>query len=123
VTQAPLSATPSERHVDTIPPGSAWTGPARYYTVRARGQASKNAARYNPHPTPLARKIKNHMAVWRDCPGQLRSDVTGGFRVSSRPHSHRGLGRAGLKRDGHRGTEPAVLSALPHAARQDAAGT
>jgi uncharacterized protein (DUF427 family) len=42
----------------------AWKGLARYYTVRAGGQQNTNAAWYYPHPSPLARKIKNHVAFW-----------------------------------------------------------
>ena len=41
-----------------------WKGLARYYTVQAGGQVNKNAAWYYPHPSPLARKIKNHVAFW-----------------------------------------------------------
>ena len=41
-----------------------WKGLARYYTVRAGGQQNKNAAWYYPHPSPLARKIRNHVAFW-----------------------------------------------------------
>jgi uncharacterized protein (DUF427 family) len=41
-----------------------WKGVARYYTVRAGGQVNKNAAWYYPHPSPLARTIKNHVAFW-----------------------------------------------------------
>ena len=41
-----------------------WKGLARYYTVRAGGQFNKNAAWYYPHPSLLARKIKNHVAFW-----------------------------------------------------------
>jgi uncharacterized protein (DUF427 family) len=41
-----------------------WKGLARYSTVRAGGQVNKNAAWYYPHPSPLARKIKNHVAFW-----------------------------------------------------------
>ena len=41
-----------------------WKGLARYYTVRAGGQVNKNAAWYYPHPSPLACKIKNHVAFW-----------------------------------------------------------
>ena len=41
-----------------------WKGVARYYTVRARGQVNQNAAWYYPHPSPLARKIKKHVAFW-----------------------------------------------------------
>jgi uncharacterized protein (DUF427 family) len=41
-----------------------WKGIARYYTIRADGQVNKNAAWYYPHPSPLARKIRNHVAFW-----------------------------------------------------------
>ena len=41
-----------------------WKGLARYYTVRADGLENKNAAWYDPRPSPLARKIKNHVAFW-----------------------------------------------------------
>jgi len=41
-----------------------WKGLARYYTVREGERVSKNAAWYYPHPSPLARKIKNHVAFW-----------------------------------------------------------
>ena len=41
-----------------------WKGVARYYTVRASGQVNRNAAWYYPRPSPLARKIKNHVAFW-----------------------------------------------------------
>jgi uncharacterized protein (DUF427 family) len=41
-----------------------WKGLARYYTVRAGEQENPNAAWYYPHPSPLARKIRNHVAFW-----------------------------------------------------------
>jgi uncharacterized protein (DUF427 family) len=41
-----------------------WKGVARYYSVTADGQVNRNAAWYYPHPTPPARKIKNHVAFW-----------------------------------------------------------
>ena len=41
-----------------------WKGLARYYTVHAGGQVNKNAAWYYPRPSPLARKVKNHVAFW-----------------------------------------------------------
>jgi uncharacterized protein (DUF427 family) len=41
-----------------------WKGVARYYTVRAGDRVNKNAAWYYPHPSPLARKIKNYVAFW-----------------------------------------------------------
>jgi uncharacterized protein (DUF427 family) len=42
-----------------------WKGLARYYTVRAADAENKNAAWYYPHPSPLGRKIKNHVAFWK----------------------------------------------------------
>ncbi|QOV33334.1 DUF427 domain-containing protein [Streptomyces ferrugineus] len=39
-----------------------WKGIARYYTVTVDGQTNPNAAWYYPHPTPFARRIKNHVA-------------------------------------------------------------
>ena len=42
-----------------------WKGVARYYTVQAGETVNKNAAWYYPHPSPLARKIKNHVAFWK----------------------------------------------------------
>ncbi|MGP4088083.1 DUF427 domain-containing protein [Streptomyces sp. KR55] len=41
-----------------------WKGLARYYTVTVNGQDNVNAAWYYPHPSPLARKIKDHVAFW-----------------------------------------------------------
>jgi uncharacterized protein (DUF427 family) len=41
-----------------------WKGLARYYTVRAGDQVNKNAAWHYPHPSLLAREIKNHVAFW-----------------------------------------------------------
>ncbi|MBZ9638305.1 DUF427 domain-containing protein, partial [Streptomyces sp. PSKA30] len=41
-----------------------WKGLARYYTVTVGGQTNVNAAWYYPHPSPLARKIKDHVAFW-----------------------------------------------------------
>jgi uncharacterized protein (DUF427 family) len=41
-----------------------WKGLARYYMVSAGGRPTKNAAWYYPHPSPLARKIKNHVSFW-----------------------------------------------------------
>jgi uncharacterized protein (DUF427 family) len=43
-----------------------WKGVARYYTVRAGGRVNKNASWYYPHPSPLARKIKDHVAFWNE---------------------------------------------------------
>lgn len=41
-----------------------WKGRARYYTVVVDGTANPDAAWYYPKPSPLARKIKNHVAFW-----------------------------------------------------------
>ncbi|GGU98942.1 hypothetical protein GCM10010211_77870 [Streptomyces albospinus] len=39
-----------------------WKGMARYYTVTAAGAPNPDAAWYDPHPTFLAHRIKNHVA-------------------------------------------------------------
>jgi uncharacterized protein (DUF427 family) len=41
-----------------------WKGVARYYDVTVGGQSNPDAAWYYPRPSPLARKIKNHVAFW-----------------------------------------------------------
>ena len=41
-----------------------WKGLARYYTIVVDGAANPGAAWYYPHPSPLARKIKGHVAFW-----------------------------------------------------------
>lgn len=41
-----------------------WKGLARYYTVVVDGATNTNAAWYYPKPSPLARRIKNHVAFW-----------------------------------------------------------
>lgn len=41
-----------------------WKGVARYFTVTVEGAASRNAAWTYRHPSPLARRIKNHVAFW-----------------------------------------------------------
>jgi len=42
----------------------AWKGQAHYYTVTVGDESNVDAAWYYPHPSPLARKIKNHVAFW-----------------------------------------------------------
>lgn len=49
----------SRTRLKTICP---WKGVASYYTIATDGQASKNAAWTYLHPSPLARKIKHHIA-------------------------------------------------------------
>lgn len=41
-----------------------WKGLASYYTVTVDGQVNEGAAWYYPHPSPLARKIRDHVAFW-----------------------------------------------------------
>jgi uncharacterized protein (DUF427 family) len=41
-----------------------WKGLARYYTVTVEDQINPNAAWYYPRPSPLARRIKGHVAFW-----------------------------------------------------------
>lgn len=41
-----------------------WKGLASYYTVTVDGNVNADAAWYYPHPSPLARRIKNHVAFW-----------------------------------------------------------
>lgn len=39
-----------------------WKGLARYYTLAADGEVEPDAGWYYPHPSPLAYRIKNHVA-------------------------------------------------------------
>ncbi|MGH8115151.1 MAG: DUF427 domain-containing protein [Rhodanobacteraceae bacterium] len=41
-----------------------WKGLAHYYSVTANGDVNPDAAWYYPRPSPLARRIKNHVAFW-----------------------------------------------------------
>lgn len=41
-----------------------WKGVVGYFTVDVGGTKSRNAAWTYRHPSPLARKIKNHVASW-----------------------------------------------------------
>lgn len=41
-----------------------WKGLANYYDVEIKGKINKNAAWYYPHPSPLAKGIKNYVAFW-----------------------------------------------------------
>ena len=60
-----------------------WKGLASYYTVVVDGQANPDAAWYYPHPSPLARRIKDHVAFWN------------GVCVEGEPECERGNGRSG----------------------------
>ena len=41
-----------------------WKGIASYYTVTVNDISQRNAAWTYRHPSPLARKIKSHVAFW-----------------------------------------------------------
>jgi uncharacterized protein (DUF427 family) len=41
-----------------------WKGVASYHTVSVDGVSNPDAAWFYPHPTPLARKVKNRVAFW-----------------------------------------------------------
>ena len=41
-----------------------WKGVARYYDLTVDGQVNADAGWYYPNPSPLARRIKNHVAFW-----------------------------------------------------------
>jgi uncharacterized protein (DUF427 family) len=57
-----------------------WKGLASYYTVTAGDEVNPDAAWYYPHPSPLARRIKNHVAFWRGVrvEGHLEPRAMGG---------------------------------------------
>ena len=42
-----------------------WKGLASYYDVVVDGATNPGAAWYYPHPTPLARRIKDRVAFWQ----------------------------------------------------------
>lgn len=54
-----------------------WKGLARYYTVTAGGEVNPDAAWYYPNPTPLARRIRKHVAFWN------------GVRIEDEPEGRR----------------------------------
>lgn len=49
-----------------------WKGIASYHHVSANGQVAKRAAWMYRHPSPLARRIKNHVAFWNEV--EVRED-------------------------------------------------
>ncbi len=69
-----------------------WKGLASCYTIAVDGQANPDAAWYYPHPSPLARKVKNHVAFWN------------GVRIEGQPEPDEARAR-GRRRvfTGHRG--------------------
>ncbi len=42
-----------------------WKGVASYYTIEVGGNRNEGAAWTYRHPTPLARRIKEHVAFWQ----------------------------------------------------------
>lgn len=54
-----------------------WKGLARYYTVMVDGDANPDAAWYYRNPSPLAHRIRNHVAFWN------------GVRVEGEPDGER----------------------------------
>jgi uncharacterized protein (DUF427 family) len=54
-----------------------WKGLARYYTVTVQDEVNPDAAWYYPRPSPLARRIKDHVAFWN------------GVRVEGEPEGDR----------------------------------
>jgi uncharacterized protein (DUF427 family) len=59
-----------------------WKGLASYYTVTVDGVTNPGAAWYYPHPSPLARKVKNRVAFWRGVDVQVVADQARGEGVS-----------------------------------------
>ncbi|MDX2356555.1 DUF427 domain-containing protein [Dietzia sp. PP-33] len=43
-----------------------WKGLASYHDVEVGGVRDPNAAFYYPRPSPLARRIRDHVAFWHD---------------------------------------------------------
>jgi uncharacterized protein (DUF427 family) len=54
-----------------------WKGVARYYTVVVDGEVNPSAAWYYPHPSPLARRIKDHVAFWNGVEVEGEAEGTG----------------------------------------------
>ncbi|NNH70589.1 DUF427 domain-containing protein [Nocardia uniformis] len=65
-----------------------WKGLASYYNLTVDDQVSPDAAWYYPKPSPLARKIKNHVAFWGD------------VRVEGEPETSRPTSAAAGERPG-----------------------
>jgi uncharacterized protein (DUF427 family) len=41
-----------------------WKGAASYYDIEVNGAKNQDAAWYYPHPSLLARRLKNYVAFW-----------------------------------------------------------
>lgn len=59
-----------------------WKGIARYYTVTVDGAVNSDAGWYYPNPSPLARRIKNHVALSNGV--RIEGEAEGGRRLSER---------------------------------------
>lgn len=63
----------TDSHTKTLCP---WKGLASYYHVSVGDEVNPDAAWYYPKPSPLARRIKNHVAFWN------------GIQVEGEPENH-----------------------------------
>jgi uncharacterized protein (DUF427 family) len=70
-----------------------WKGLASYYTVVVDGLANPNAAWYYPHPSPLARKVKNHVAFWNGVQVEGQPEPEAGAEADGRRRGHAGRAR------------------------------
>lgn len=61
-----------------------WKGLASYYSAETDGLTARNVAWYYPHPSPLARKIRNHVAFGPKVMIEETPDTAG-----ERPDDHR----------------------------------
>lgn len=52
-----------------------WKGVARYYDVTVDGEVNADAGWYYPNPSPLARRIKDHVAFWHGVTIEGASEV------------------------------------------------
>ncbi len=54
-----------------------WKGIASYYDISIRGNVNHNAAWTYRHPSPFARRIKNHVSFWQGVQvGPARQDAS-----------------------------------------------
>jgi uncharacterized protein (DUF427 family) len=72
-----------------------WKGVAHYYTVEVDGVRNPDAAWFYAKPSPLARRIKDHVAFWRgvEIVGEPEEDLATaqtGARRGLRGLLHRG---------------------------------
>jgi uncharacterized protein (DUF427 family) len=63
-----------------------WKGVASYLNVVVFGEKNENAAWYYPHPSPLARKIKDRAAFWHGV--QIQEDERAEVRDEPRASAH-----------------------------------